>query len=195
MPDRRRHPKHSRIRAKRELAGAASALLLRACVLLDKPARLSRKAYALNARGVSVSVDDPSAARFCLAGALLRAEHLMHGTPMPTRTDPGPNVNDLFQPILPTDAPRRVSLALQLLAVSAGFSLRELGARIHYLNPEDDEIAPSALHRPLLLTSHPRARFRDCERALTTALGISAWISADESRLDASLLDWTVGSC
>jgi hypothetical protein len=189
MARKRRQPRAARVAAKRQLIDEAAALLLAAIVLLDGPRRWSRRAYALDGRGRSVAVDDPRASRFCLAGALLRAEHLANATPMPIRTDPAPEVDDLLAPIVPPDAPTRLHLALNVLAVASGLELQKLGMRFRFLNLDADERVPTVLHRPLLLGLHPKARFVNCEQALEMALGIVAWIAKDDDRVDESIWD------
>ena len=73
--------------AKRKLLAEAAILTEAAGLLLDRPQRWARRAYALDGRGRSVAVDDVRASRFCLAGALLRVEHNLRGVPCPLRTD------------------------------------------------------------------------------------------------------------
>lgn len=185
----RRKPKKARITAKRQILDEASTLLLTASVILSGPQRFARRAFALNGRGRSVAVDDPSAARFCLAGALLRAEHDLHDAPMPLRTDEADDVDDLLRPVLPESAPLRLELAMHLLAPAAGWELQKLGLRICFVEADPEEKITTDLHRPLLLGLHPKARFSHCENAIAMALGMAIWLSKDDERVDRVIRD------
>jgi hypothetical protein len=193
VPGRRRQPKKTRINAKRTLIAEADALLLASSLILDSPHRWARRAYALDARGTSVAVDAPHAARFCLSGALLRAEHDLHRTPMPLRTDDAPDVDDLLEPLLPEGAAPRLHLALQALALASGWELQKLGIRFRLFPADSQEQIPTLLHRPLLLGLHPRSRFRHCDHALATALSILHWIAKDDERVDQAIRDQEPG--
>ena len=185
----RRKPKTARIKAKRQILDEASTLLLGASVILSSPQRFARRAFALNGRGRSVAVDDPSAARFCLAGALLRAEHDLHDTPMSLRTDEADDVDDLLRPVLPESAPPRLDLAMHLLAPAAGWELQKLGVRICVVEADPEEKITTDLHRPLLLGLHPKAHFSHCKNAIAVALRMAIWLSEDEERIDRAIHD------
>lgn len=187
----RRPPKQRRIEAKRQLVGEAVELLEAAARLLDAPSHWSRKAYALSARGVSLRVDDPRAVRFCLAGALLRSEHLLHGTEIAICTDPRPEVDDLYGPVLPSECPRRLGLALEALSVAAERQLKKLGCPIVALEADEsaDRCLPTVLHTPLLLGIRRRARLADCQEAIKVARFYLGWMLIDESRLDKTISD------
>jgi hypothetical protein len=184
----RRKPKTARIKAKRQILDEASTLLLGASVILSGPQRYARRAFALNGRGRSVAVDDPKAARFCLAGALLRAEHSLHGTPMPVRTNEADDVDDLLRPVLPHSAPLRLDLAMHLLAPAAGSELQTLGMQICLVDGDPSEMTTD-LHRPLLLGLHPKAHFSHCENAIAVALGMAIWLGEDDERVDRAIRD------
>jgi hypothetical protein len=64
---------------KLNFASDASWVVARALALIDKPMRWTKFAWALDSRGQWVDVTDQSASRFCLVGAVLRAEHELHG--------------------------------------------------------------------------------------------------------------------
>lgn len=158
---------------KRLLVQDALGLLTGAFMRLQKPQHWSGRAYALDGRGRPVRVDDPRAARFCLMGALLRAEHDQHGTAMPIQTSADPEVDDLLEPVLPPDAPARLILACDVLAAASFAELERLG--VSFVERTDAEVAaagtPALTRRqlPLLLGLHRRARHRTNLRALYRA--------------------------
>jgi hypothetical protein len=174
--------------AKRELLTDAATLTEAAGHLLDGPQRWARRAYALDGRGRSVAVDDPRASRFCLAGALLRAEHTLRGVPCLLRTDESPDVDDLLEPILSPEASPALRVALEFLGLFAGFQLQRLGVRFAATDAGERPL-PAMLHRSLLLGLHPRARFAHCQAALVASETALRWIAADDGRIAIAISD------
>lgn len=162
QPRTRRQPRAKRLAAKRALVAEARALIEGVQELFASPARFARRAYALDSRGRSVAVDDRRAARFCLAGVLLRAEHDLHGTPIPMRTTETVDEDDIFLSPVPPEAPGRLVVALSALAMASGYLLQSHGVRFRYVEAEEKARFATTLHRPILLSLHPRAGF--CER-------------------------------
>jgi hypothetical protein len=175
--------------AKRKLLAEAAILTEAAGLLLDRPQRWARRAYALDGRGRSVAVDDVRASRFCLAGALLRVEHNLRGVPCPLRTDERPDVDDLLEPILSPDASPALRLAFDVLGLFAGFQLQRLGVRFVAVEASDERPLPTMLHRPLLLGLHPRARFAYCQAAFVASETALRWIAADDERIATAISD------
>jgi hypothetical protein len=173
--------------AKRELLSEAAILMEAAGLLLDRPQRWARRAYALDGRGTFVAVDDPRASRFCLAGALLRVEHDLSGTPCPIRTDERPDVDDLREPILSAEASPALRLALECLGVFAWRQIQWLGVR--FVAAPNKRPLPTMLHRPLLLGLHPRARFAHCRAALVESEAALRWLAAGDARIATAISD------
>ena len=65
---------------KKALVSEAVPLAVRASRLIETPSRWTRDHWALDPRGRVVPLMSPQAARFCLLGAVFRAEHELHGT-------------------------------------------------------------------------------------------------------------------
>lgn len=188
MSDTERKRAKQRVDAKRQLVAESIVLLGDARGILSTPQRFARRAYALDGRGRSVAVDSPIAARFCLAGAVLRAEHAEHSVPMPLRTSDLAEEDDLLRPPLPAGASSRLQVAMSTLAMAAGFRLAEFGARFKVVDASaTSELHPTTLHRPMLLGLHPRARFVDCLWALDGAVMILDWIASEDERLDRTI--------
>lgn len=158
------------LEARRRLMQDALDLATAASKLLDKPQRWARRAYALDSRGRSVAVDDPSAVRFCVVGALLRAEHDRWGTAAPNRTAAAAEIDDLDEPILPPEAPLRLRAALEVLCYCAVSELAKLGIVVLREAPSESAVAKpviaSRLHVPLLFGLHPSVHFERCQRLL-----------------------------
>jgi hypothetical protein len=74
---------------KRTLVAEAFALVARASQLIETPSRWTREHWALDARGREVALTSPAAVRFCLVGAVYRAEHELHGTEIVLAADAG----------------------------------------------------------------------------------------------------------
>jgi hypothetical protein len=68
---------------KRALVSEAVPLVVRASGLIETPSRWTRDHWALDSRGREVPLTSPQAARYCLLGAVYRAEHELHGTVIP----------------------------------------------------------------------------------------------------------------
>jgi hypothetical protein len=182
-------PKKTSLERKRTVALQAVGLCVVGLTLIERPQRFSRKAYALDTRGRSVQVDDPQAARFCLAGALLRAEHERYGTEIARRTAESTEKDDLLEPVLPDDAPLRLRVALTVLAHAAQARLGDLGTRYELVEPSEKTTRPTELHLPLLLGLHPKGGHRACQAALrTTALSLAA-LTHDDDLLDRVISD------
>jgi hypothetical protein len=181
--------------AKRLLAAESAGLLLLAAELLRTPQRFTRGAYARDGRGRYVQVDDPAAARFCLAGAVLCAEHRRYGTPIPIVTSTDNEVDDLLRPVLPEAAPARLQLALEILAWSAKAELVRLGRSYREIeaDPEATERVATVLHYPLLLGLDRRAGYRLAYKALLSAVRVLATFVPDDAHLDLLVPDALVG--
>lgn len=181
---------------KRLIVRDALELLTGAFMRLQRSQHWTGRAYALDGRGRSVRVDDPRAARFCLLGALLRAEHDQHGTAIPIRTSEDPEVDDLLEPVLPPGPSLRLLLACDVLGFAALTELEQLGITFVEQSPEEAaEADPLALTRrqlPLLLGLHQRARHRINLSALYRAAAALAISLGDEKRFDELTAEWVV---
>lgn len=181
---------------KRVLVRDALELLTGAFMQLQKPQRWTGRAYALDGRGRSVRVDDPRAVRFCLLGALLRAEYDQHGTPIPIRTSEDPHVDDLLEPVLPPGSPLRLVFACEVLSAASLHELERLG--ITFVEPPAEESDAATMppltrrHLPLLLSLHRWARHRINRSALYRAAAALALILGDAKRFDELTIDWVV---
>jgi hypothetical protein len=179
------------IAAKRRLVGQSSGLLLLAFDLLRTPQRFTRSAYARDRRGRPVRVDDRSAARFCLAGAVLAAEHRRYGTAVPIATSPDIDADDLLRPVLPEAAPTRLQLALAIVAGSAKHELERLGRCFREVEPDSelDDRVPTVLHYPLLLGLDRRGGHRAARKALQSSLRVVGALYRDDGHLDQLIPD------
>jgi hypothetical protein len=180
--------------AKRRLVHQAGGLILEGTGLLRTPQRFTRGAYARDRRGRSVQVDDPAAVRFCLAGAVLAAEHRRHGTTVPIATSPEDDIDDLLRPVLPEAAPTRLQLALEIVAWSAKHELERLGRSYREIErgsaPADR--MTTVLHYPLLLSLDRRGGHRAAYNALLSALGIVGPLFRDDEKVNRLIPDASV---
>ena len=160
----------SRLSEKQVLVVDAASIVARAARRIGHPARWTKRYWALDGRGRVVRVDDPSAVRFCLVGALLRAEHELHGSEIiysDSRRD-GPAVDPSFGP---------TRLAFGLLAHLARAQLEERGMRFsHATTGESEPIegceAPPVVHPfdlPVLFNGFTGVGQADCLAMLIVA--------------------------
>lgn len=179
---------------KRLIVRDALELLTGAFMRLQKSQHWTGRAYALDGRGRSVRVDDPRAARFCLLGALLRAEHDQHGTATPIQTSEDPEVEDMLEPVLPPGSPLRLLLACDVLGFAALTELEQLGITFVEQSSEEaaesDTLALAPRQLPLLLGLHRRARHRINLGALYRAAAALAIALGDARRFDELAADW-----
>ena len=143
--------------------------------LLERPHSWTRKGYALDSRGRQVRVDDPSATRFCLVGAVLRTEHDRTGAPMPVATDPGPQTDDLQLPVAP-DAQPHLALALNMLAVGSLQELHRAGLSVRV--SLDSRLTP--WHVPMLLGLTRRTGHAQATNALLRAIELMTRFCLDD---------------
>jgi hypothetical protein len=177
------------LEAKRRVVWEATSLAYAAARLLDKPQRFVRRAYALDSRGRSVRVDDAHAVRFCLAGALLRAEHERHETEIPIRTSEVADEDDVLRPILPVDHAPRLRIALAALASVSRVELERLGITFVAVSSEEDEPAPTELHLPLVLSLHRSGGYEGCRAVLETTALVLALLLRDDARVQKLVAD------
>jgi hypothetical protein len=182
------------LEAKRGVVLEAAELAVAALQMIDKPQRFARRAYALDSQGRSVRVDDPQAARFCLAGALLRAEHDAFKTEIPLRSAESEASDDLLEPLLPPGCPLRLEVAMRILAHAARSQLEALGMSFREIDSSSEEArrSPTWLHTPLLLSVHTRGGHRGCRRALVLTTFALGQIMRNDDILDRLLPDESV---
>ena len=150
-------------------------LLSDALSLLETQASWTGKGYALDSRGRQVPVDDPSAVRFCLLGAVLRAEHERSGDPMPLATGVSRDPDDLRAPVAP-DAPPHLALALDMLGTATMNELR-LG---RLARRTLQGASPTLRHLPILLGLQRGAGHAQAADALVRAIGMVALLPLGE---------------
>ncbi|MBA3842072.1 MAG: hypothetical protein H0X39_05545 [Actinobacteria bacterium] len=187
-------PNQPLLEKKRLLAFEALLLSWSAARLIRRSQRFTRKAYALDRHGRSVRVDDKGAVRFCLAGALLRAEHNQSGIEMAQCTVASVEVDDLLEPVSPAGSPLRLHLALQLLAVASQEQLGEFGVTYRGIDPSAEQAKriPTYLHLPLILGLHPKGKHRVCLATLTRVAVSLAVLARNDELLDRVIPDHVV---
>ena len=163
---------------KRALVSEAVSLVVRASQLIEIPGRRwTREHWALDGRGRVVALTSPQAARFCLVGAVYRAEHELHGSEIP--------IVDVGEAMPPR--PLRVCLVLDVLAalcredLARRFSIRFVEADDEEGGEDADRIAWKDL--PVAYNSSGRVRHRDALRALRMTLILLLYLQQDEASL------------